>query len=80
MYPTVRATVSDGQVRLIENVKLPENATLLVTVLDNKAIETLSLGEHLILSLEDILAGRVVEIDTQAALQNHLDLVFQESD
>lgn len=80
MYPTVRATVSDGQVRLIENVKLPENATLLVTVLDNEAIETLSLGEHLILSLEDILTGHVVEIDTQTALQNHLDLVFQEGE
>jgi hypothetical protein len=79
MYPTLRATVSDGKVRFIENITLPENATLLVTVLDSDAIESLSLGEHLVLGLDDLLVGNVTEVSTHQDLQHLLDSVFQES-
>jgi hypothetical protein len=72
MYPTLRATVPDGKVRFIENITLPENATLLVTVLDSDAIESLSLGEHLVLGLDDLLAGNVTEVSTHQKLQHLL--------
>ena len=34
MYQTLKGTVRQGRIEIVENVPLPENATVLVTILD----------------------------------------------
>jgi hypothetical protein len=34
MYQTLKGTVRQGRIEIVENVSLPENATVLVTILD----------------------------------------------
>lgn len=79
IYPTVRATVRQGQIKFFDDVDLPENATLLITVLEHDAFESFSLGEHLIVGLEDILSGQAVETTTASELEDHLDMIFNEA-
>ena len=38
-YMTIRATVRQGKVELLDDITLPEDATLLVTVLDDVLLE-----------------------------------------
>ena len=76
IYPTLRATVRKGKIQLLDEVQLPENALILVTVMDEIAIESLTLGEHLAAGLQDILLGRVAEMQTSQELASHLDEVL----
>lgn len=78
MYPTLRATVRQGRVELLEDITLPEDATLLITVLDDSVLEALSLGDHLIAGLQDVMLGRVTEVNTPEELDHHLDVVFND--
>lgn len=78
MYPTLKATVREGQIQLLEEANLPENATLLVIVLDDVSPEHLTLGDHLTVGLQDIMLGRVTEVSTVEELTEHLDAVFNE--
>jgi len=79
IYPTVKATIRHGQVVLLDDIRLPENASLLVTVIDDDVINSLTLGEHLIIALEDILSGRVTEVTTAEQLDRHLETIFEEA-
>ncbi|NOX61458.1 MAG: hypothetical protein GXP42_05870 [Chloroflexi bacterium] len=76
MYPTLKATVRKGKIELLDDVTLPENATLLITVMENESFESLSLGEHLIAGLEDLKAGRSTTADSMESLERHLDAVL----
>lgn len=78
MYATLRATVHDGKIRLLDRIALPENINLLVTVLDDYSDSSLTLGDHLIVGLEDILQGRVKTVSTRQELTQHLDFLFNE--
>lgn len=78
MYPTLKATVHQGQIQLLEEATLPENATLLIIVLDDIDPETLTLGDHLIAGLQDVSLGRVTTVSTAEELAHHLDTVFDE--
>ena len=78
IYPTLKATVHKGKIKLLDNIDLPEDALLLVTVLDSNLEESMTLGEHLIRGLQDIAEGNVVLIETDADLANHLDSLFAE--
>lgn len=75
-YPTLRATVREGKIQLLDGVELPENTTLLVTVLDESIVENLSLGEHLAAGLQDVLMSRFTEINSPQELAHHLDTVL----
>jgi len=77
IYPTLRATVHKGKIQLVDDVHLPENALILVTVMDEMAMDTLTLGEHLAAGLQDILLGRVTQADTPEELASHLDVVLE---
>ncbi|MBU0513087.1 MAG: hypothetical protein KJ638_15480 [Chloroflexi bacterium] len=79
LYPTLKATVRDGYIQLLGNIELPEDAVLLVTVLDESVPENLSLGEHLAAGLQDMLMGRVTEVNTPQELTHHLDTVLGET-
>ncbi len=76
IYPTLRATVRKGKIQLLDDVHLPENALILVTVMDEIAIESLTLGEHLAAGLQDVLLGRVAETQTPQETASHLDEVL----
>ena len=75
-YMTIRATVRHGKVELLDDITLPEDATLLVTVLDDVILEQYTLGDHLITGLEDVLAGRTTEVTSDQELANYLDVVL----
>jgi hypothetical protein len=38
MYQTYKGTIRQGRVEILENIPLPENATVLVTILDKPAV------------------------------------------
>jgi hypothetical protein len=41
MYPTLQGTIRHGRIEIAENVPLPENATVLVTILEtSKSLTT----------------------------------------
>jgi hypothetical protein len=75
-YMTIRATVRQGKVELLDDITLPEDATLLVTVLDDVILEQYTLGDHLIAGLEDVLAGRAVEVTSDQELATYFDTVL----
>lgn len=79
LYPTLKATVREGRIQLLDSVELPENATLLVTVLDESIVENLSLGEHLVVGLQNALMGQFTEINSPKELACHLDTVLSET-
>ena len=76
IYPTVKATVRQGKIKFLDDVTLPENSTLLITILDYDAFDTFTLGEHLAAGLEDVLSGQVIETATTSELAYHLDVIF----
>ena len=76
VYPTLRATVRKGKIQLLDKVQLPENALVLVTVMDEAAIDSLTLGERLAAGLQDVLLGRVTEVETAQEIRSHLDKVL----
>lgn len=76
IYPTLRATVHKGKIQLLDKVQLPENAQILVTVMDETAMDTFTLGEHLAAGLQDILLGRVTQAGTPEEVSSHLDEVL----
>ena len=77
-YMTIRATVRQGRVELLDEVLLPEDATLLVTILDNDIFDRYNLGDHLIAGLQDILDGRTSEVTPEEELKAHLDAILVE--
>ena len=62
-----------------QDITLPEDATLLVTVLDDVLLEQYTLGDHLIAGLEDVLAGRTVEVGGDQELADYLNTVLGEA-
>ncbi len=76
VYPTLRATVRKGKIQLLDNAKLPENALVLVTVMDEAAVESLTLGERIAAGLQDILFGRTMTVKTDREMKAHLDRLF----
>ncbi len=78
MYQTIKATVRKGRIELLEDISLPENVALLITVLEKDDMEALSIGTHLVGGLQDILSGNVTEVHNEADLSQHLAVVFQE--
>ncbi len=76
IYPTLRATVRKGKIQLIDEAKLPENALILVTVMDEAAVESLTIGERIAAGLQDILFGRTVEVNSVQEMNAHLDNVL----
>jgi len=79
IYPTLRATVRRGKIQLLDDVQLPEDALVLVTVMNEAALESLTLGERLAAGLQDIFLGRVTEVRTPQEMAAHLDKVFGET-
>jgi hypothetical protein len=77
IYPTLRATVHKGKIQLLDKVQLPENAQVLVTIMEETTLDSLTLGEHLAAGLQDILLGRVTETNTSHELVSHLDTVLE---
>ncbi|MCA9996503.1 MAG: hypothetical protein KDE56_12180 [Anaerolineales bacterium] len=54
IYPTLKATVHKGKIKLLDNIDLPEDALLLVTVLVE---ESMTLGEHLMGAERETIYG-----------------------
>jgi hypothetical protein len=79
IYPTLRATVHKGKIQLLDKVQLPENAQVLVTIMEETALDSLSLGEHLAAGLQDILLGRVTRAETPKEVASHFDAVLEEA-
>ncbi len=79
IYPTLRAIVHKGKIQLLDKIDLPEDAPLLVTIMDETAVEMFSLGERLAAGLQDILLDRVARVDTPQALTDHLDKVLNKA-
>ena len=79
MYSTLKATVRQGKIELLEEATLPENSLLLVVVLDDIDLEGLSLSEHLIAGLQDVRLRRVTEVNTEQELTDHLDTIFSDT-
>lgn len=79
IYPTLRATIHNGRIELLDDIPLPENAEILVTIMDETPLELLTLGEHLAAGLQDILLGRVSRTDTPQELSSHLDAVLEDA-
>lgn len=79
IYPTLRATVHNGKIQLLDEVQLPEDALILVTIMDENAIQSFTAGERLAAGLQDILLGRFVETSTPEEMSAHLDAVFSDS-
>ena len=78
-YQTLKATVQSGRILLLDPINLPANTPLLVTVLNDVTdFDELTLGEHLINGLEDVLYGRVTVVDSSEELNNHLNTIFSE--
>jgi hypothetical protein len=75
-YTTLKATVRQGKIELLDDFPLPENVTLLVTVIDDLLLEQLSLAEHLQSGLTDVLLRRTTLVRSEDELKNHLDRVF----
>ncbi len=79
IYPTLRATVRNGKIQLLNDIKLPENASILVTIMDENSMSILTAGERLAEGLQDILLGRFAEVNTPEEMSAHLDTVFGNS-
>ena len=78
IYPTLRATVRNGKIQLLDDIKLPEDAAILVTIMDENSMSTLTAGERLAAGLQDILLGRLTEVNTPEEMSVHLDAVFDD--
>ena len=78
MYQTLKATVRRGKIELLDDVVLPEKATVLVTIMEDLLPADLTLGEHLARGLIDVERGRVTKVNTGKQLKHHLDMVFSD--
>ena len=78
VYPTIKATVRNGQIHLLDDIQLPEDAVLLVTIMETESQVSLSLGERITGSLQDILEGRFTRVETPEELAHHMDQVLNE--
>ncbi len=78
-YATMRATVRDGNIQLLDHIFLPENTSLLVTVVDDEQGSSLTLGQHLIGGLTDVLQKNVTMVSTPQELNQQLDTLFNEA-
>ncbi len=76
IYPTLRATVRNGKIQLLEDIKLPEDTAILVTIMDENSMSMLTAGERLAAGLQDILLGRFTQVNTLKEMSAHLDAVF----
>lgn len=76
MYSTVKAVMRQGRVELLEPLLLPDDTTLLVTVLDDLSDDEPSLGEMIIAGLTDIKEGRFRETSATYTVKDHLDYLF----
>lgn len=76
IYPTLRATVRNGKIQLLDDIKLPEDAAILVTIMDENSMSTLTAGERL---AAGFLLGRLTEVNTPEEMSVHLDAVFDDS-
>jgi len=79
MYPTLKARVHKGRIELVEKIALPEDAAVLVTVLEEIQPEMLTLDEHLARGLEDMARGRTTKVRAVKELKRHLDSIFGEN-
>ncbi|MBI5841533.1 MAG: hypothetical protein HZB19_15680 [Chloroflexi bacterium] len=79
IYPTLRATVRKGKIQLLDEMQLPENALILVTVMDETVMQSLTLGERLAAGLQDILLDRIIEVNTSEEMASHLDEILGEA-
>ena len=79
IYPTLRAAVRNGKIQLLDDIKLPEDAAILVMIMDENSMSTLTAGERLAAGLQDILLGRLTEVNTPEEMSVHLDAVFGDS-
>ncbi len=79
VYPTLRATVRKGKIQLLDEIQLPENALILVTVMDETAMQSLTLGERLAAGLQDVLLDRITAVNTPEEMAAHLDAVLGEA-
>ncbi|HNQ95786.1 MAG: hypothetical protein JNJ96_13235 [Anaerolineales bacterium] len=79
IYPTLRATVHNGRIELLDDIRLPENAEILVTIMDETPLDSLTLGEHLAAGLQDILLGRVSRVNSNDEMASHLDAVLEDA-
>ncbi|MFN8387541.1 MAG: hypothetical protein U0X92_14140 [Anaerolineales bacterium] len=71
IYPALRATVHSSGIELLDDIPLPENAEILVTIMDETPLESLTLGEHLAAELQDILLGRVSRATRPKVIFSH---------
>lgn len=78
MYATLKATVRQGKIELLDSFVLPENVTLLVTILDDSLPEQLTLAEHLQRGLNDVLHHHTTVVRSTGELKNHLDSLFSQ--
>lgn len=78
MYPTLEARIRKGRIELVEKVTLPENAVVLVTVLEEVQPRMFTLGEHLERGLTDVARRRTTKVRTSKELKRHLDTIFSE--
>jgi hypothetical protein len=79
MYQTLKAVVRRGRVVLLDDVTLPESASVLVTILEEVRPESLTLDEHLQRGLSDVAHKRTTRISTSRQLKRHLDQVFEKA-
>ncbi len=78
MYQTLKATVRRGKIELLDDVVLPEQATLLVTIMEDLSPADMTLGEHLTRGLADVARRRTTKVSTSKQLKHHLDTVFDD--
>jgi len=78
MYQTLKATVRQGKIELLDDVVLPEKATILVTIMEDLSPADLTLGEHLTRGLADVSRGRTTKVSGPRQLKQHLDMVFSD--
>jgi len=76
MYQTLRATVRNGQIALLDKTKLPNNIMLLVTVIEDVSPQNLTLGNHLLQGLSDVARKRTTRVRTKKQLDRHLDKIL----
>lgn len=92
-YTTVLGTVRDGQIILPQNIDVPENTTVLITILEDKSkqlppadyenyteeeLENMTVGEQIIAGLKDIVAGRTTRVESAEDLERFLDSIDED--
>ncbi len=76
MYQTLKATVRNGKIELLEDIELPDETPILITIL--RDLMPPSVGSNIIRGSEDALVGQTVTVRREAELLAHLHQVFSE--